>query len=82
MKQIVILVAVVAMLLTPFAVLAQEPTTGSGGPIVEGNLGGSVNFGALNPLRSNDTGTNRITALMFPTTIGASPFTQTYAVVR
>ncbi len=79
MKQIVILVAVVAMLLTPFAVLAQEPTTGSGGPVVEGNLGGSVNFGALNPLRSNDTGTNRITSQMFPTTIGASPFTQTYA---
>jgi peptide/nickel transport system substrate-binding protein len=79
MKRIVILIAVAAMLMGAFAVYAQEPTTGSGGPVVEGDLGGSVNFGSLMPLRSNDSATNRIFSLMFPTVIGASPITQNYA---
>jgi peptide/nickel transport system substrate-binding protein len=81
MKKLIVLAVIVAVLVAPMAVFAQEGENGTGGPIVEGNFGGSVNFGALNPLRSNDTATNRITALMFPTTIGASPFTQTYATI-
>jgi peptide/nickel transport system substrate-binding protein len=79
MKKLVVLAVIVAVLVSPLTVLAQDTENGTGGPIVEGNFGGSVNFGAMNPLRSNDTATNRITALMFPTTVGASPFTQTYA---
>jgi peptide/nickel transport system substrate-binding protein len=78
MKRIVILIAVAAMLMGAFAVYAQEPSTGSGGPIVEGDLGGSVNFGSMMPLRSNDTGTGRIASLMYPTVVGVSPFTQNY----
>jgi peptide/nickel transport system substrate-binding protein len=75
----IFLLVIVALALAPMSVFAQEP--GSGGPVIEGNFGGSANFGALNPLRSNDTATNRITALMFPTVVGASGITQTFAKV-
>jgi peptide/nickel transport system substrate-binding protein len=81
MKRIVILIVVAAMALGGLAVYAQEPTTGSGGPIVEGNFAGSVNFGKLNPNLTNDTATLTITNLMFPGLIGVSPYTQTYALV-
>jgi peptide/nickel transport system substrate-binding protein len=81
MKRIVVLVALIAVVVTPFAVFAQEPTTGSGGPVVEGNFGGSTNFGAMNPLRSNDTATGRITGLLFPTVMAGSPITQTWGLV-
>ncbi|MCZ7539975.1 MAG: ABC transporter substrate-binding protein [Anaerolineae bacterium] len=70
-------IVILATMLAPMTVFAQEP--GSGGPVIEGNFGGSVNFGAMNPLRSNDTATLRITALLFPSVIGASGITQTYA---
>jgi peptide/nickel transport system substrate-binding protein len=76
MKRIVVLIAVAAMLLGVFAVSAQEPTTGSGGPVVEGNFTGSTNFGKLNPLLTNDTATLTITSLMFPFVMVGSPFTQ------
>ncbi|MEB2288884.1 MAG: ABC transporter substrate-binding protein [Anaerolineae bacterium] len=80
MKKLTIFVIVIlATMLAPMTALAQEP--GSGGPVIEGNFGGSVNFGAMNPLRNNDTATIRITALMFPTVIGVSGITQTYGLV-
>jgi peptide/nickel transport system substrate-binding protein len=72
-----VLIVVALGLLVPAGVMAQDP--GSGGPIIEGNIGGSVNFGSLNPLRSNDTATNRITAMMFPSVVGASVITGNYA---
>lgn len=69
-KAIVLLVAVVMALALVVPVSAQGP--GEGEPVIEGNFGGSVNFGALNPLRSNDTATNRVTGLMFPTLLGSN----------
>jgi len=76
-KAVVILVTIAAIMVAPMVALAQGP--GEGGPIVEGNFGGSTNFGAMNPLRNNDTATNEYTDLLFPSVIGASPYTQDYA---
>lgn len=77
MKHVLTLSVIVLLLVSSGAALAQDP--GEGGTIVEGNFSGSVNIGAFNPLRSNDTAAARITDLMFPDVIGASPFTQYYA---
>lgn len=79
MKRLLVLTAIFVLLVSSAPVFAQGP--GEGGTIVEGNFGGSVNIGAFNPLRSNDTAAGRITDLMFPDVIGASPFTQYYAKV-
>ena len=76
-KAVVILVTIAALMVAPVMALAQGP--GEGGPIIEGNLGGSVNFGAMNPLRNNDTATNEYTNLLFPSIVGASPYTQDFA---
>ena len=76
-KAVVILVTIAALMVAPVMALAQGP--GEGGPIIEGNFGGSVNFGAMNPLRNNDTATNEYTNLLFPSIIGASPYTQDFA---
>jgi len=79
MKRLLVLSVIVLLLVSSSALYAQDP--GEGGTIVEGNFSGSVNIGAFNPLRSNDTAAGRITDLMFPDVIGASPFTQYYAKV-
>jgi len=75
-----VFVALIVLLAIPLGLAqAQEPTTGSGDAIKEGNLGGSTNLCGFNPLVCNDTGTARINALIYPTLVGASPFTQTFA---
>jgi peptide/nickel transport system substrate-binding protein len=80
----VILMAILSVLLAPMRTAqAQEP--GSGGIIVVGsnfyNYGGTTALGSLNPLRSDDYLTGRIASLMFPSVVGASPFTQYYGKV-
>jgi peptide/nickel transport system substrate-binding protein len=75
MKKLVILLLVIAALPLPLLVSAQD---GDGGVVVEGNFSGSVNFGSLNPLRNNDTATNRITNLLFPFLVYGNAFTQTF----
>jgi peptide/nickel transport system substrate-binding protein len=82
MKKLVIFVAILAAMLAPMMlVLAQGQENGTGGPVVEGNFAGSVNFGSLNPLRNNDTATNEVTGLMFPAVVLGNPFTQTFGKV-
>jgi peptide/nickel transport system substrate-binding protein len=69
----------ILLLLAPMMTTqAQEP--GSGGTIVVGNWnwGGTTGLGSLNPLRSSF---NSVTRLMFPSVVGASPFTQYYGKV-
>jgi peptide/nickel transport system substrate-binding protein len=79
MKKLVIFVAILAAMLAPMMlVLAQGQENGSGGAIIEGDFGGSVNFGALNPLRNLDTQTLEISGFLFPATIAGNPFTQTW----
>ena len=83
MKKLNTLTIIGILLLAPLMTTqAQEP--GSGGIIVVGsgfyNYGGTTGLGSLNPLRSGaDMLTPRITALMFPTVVGVSSFTQYYA---
>lgn len=77
MKRLIVLVIALALFLAPFTVFAQE---GESGPIIEGNFSGSVNFGAMNPLRSNDTATLRVTDLMFPYLVNGNAFSQTFGV--
>lgn len=77
MKRMLFLAIALLLMVTPFTVSAQDP--GEGGIVVEGNFSGSVNIGAFNPLRSNDTAAGRVTDLMFPDLVGASPFTQYFA---
>ncbi len=77
MKRTIVLLVVLAVFVAPLSVFAQEP--GTAGTIVEGNFSGSANIGSFNPLRANDTAANRISGLMFPTVVGASPFTQNFA---
>lgn len=77
MRKFLLPLLVVAMLVTPLTVFAQEP--GSGGPVIEGNFSGSVNLGSLNPLRCGGTDCSGVAGMMFPGLIGASPFTQDYA---
>lgn len=77
MRKLFIPLLIVVMFLMPMTVAAQGDE-GEGGIVVEGNFSGSVNFGALNPLRANDSATNRIANLMFPYVVYGSAFTQTY----
>jgi peptide/nickel transport system substrate-binding protein len=79
MKRIMVFVTLLSVLLAAIPAPAQE--TGSGGIIVVGNPGGTTTLQVLNPLRTDDSATLRITQLMFPTVIGVSPFTQYYAKV-
>lgn len=79
MKRLLIVTMIALLLVSASPIMAQGP--GEGGAVVEGNFSGSVNIGAFNPLRSNDTAAGRVTDLMFPKVIGASPFTQYYAKV-
>lgn len=83
MKKLVFVVIVallaIPLLAGPRQTIAQGPTTGSGGAVIEGNFGGSTNFCGFNPLRCNDSGTRRINSLMYPTVIGASPYTGDFA---
>jgi peptide/nickel transport system substrate-binding protein len=77
MRKIFFVALAMALLVAPILAVAQEP--GSGGPVIEGNFGGSANMGTLNPLRANDSAANRITALMFPQLVGANLKTGTFA---
>lgn len=77
MKRVLLFCLIAVMVTVPFLATAQEP--GSGGPIIEGNFGGSSTMGTFNPLRCDNTTCSRIWQLMFPTVIGASGDTQYYA---
>jgi peptide/nickel transport system substrate-binding protein len=82
MKHFVLVIVALAVLMTPLITLAQEePAPGSGGVIVVGSPGGTLNLTSLNPLRVNDSLGYSITLLMFPTVVGVSPFTQYYGKV-
>jgi peptide/nickel transport system substrate-binding protein len=77
MNRALILIALLSFLVAPVSTVAQEP--GSGGTIVVGFAGGTIALGSLNPLRSSDVVTLRVTSLMFPQLVGMSPFTQYFA---
>jgi peptide/nickel transport system substrate-binding protein len=68
MRKIFFVALAIALLVAPILAVAQEPS----GPVIEGNFGGSANLSSLNPLRSNDSAANRVTALMFPQLVGAN----------
>jgi peptide/nickel transport system substrate-binding protein len=84
MKHFIFVIAVLAALLSPLLARAQEtPAPGSGGVIVIGRLGGTMQGVSLSPLRNTIGGSNdpTITDRMFPYVVGASPFTQYYGKV-
>jgi peptide/nickel transport system substrate-binding protein len=82
MKHMIVLMVIGALLLAPLTTLAQQtPEPGSGGVIVVGSPGGTLNLTSLDPLRVNDSLGYSITSLMFPTVLGVSPFTQYYGKV-
>ena len=84
MKRFVLVMVVLALLLSPLLTLAQdEPAPGSGGVIVIGSTIGTMQGVSLNPLRNTYAGGqfSDITDQMFPTVVGASPFTQYYGKV-
>jgi peptide/nickel transport system substrate-binding protein len=79
MKKAMFLVLIVLLALPLGVTQAQGPTSGSGGPIIEGNFGGSVTWPSFNPIRTNDSATSRIKGMMYPTLVGASPYTADFA---
>ena len=74
MKRIFALVVILSVLAIPLGVLAQEPTTGSGGPIIEGNGGTSI--GPINNLRCSGTDCRSVTAWLIVGFLGTDPEVQ------
>ena len=63
-RRVLVLGLLIAILVAPVSVLAQEP--GSGGPIIEGNFSGSPSIGSFLQLRCSGTDCDRIADLLYP----------------
>jgi peptide/nickel transport system substrate-binding protein len=63
-KHLLVFGLLVAILIAPLSVVAQEP--GSGGPIIEGNFSGSPSIGSFLQLRCSGTDCDRIADLLYP----------------
>lgn len=73
MRRVIFALALLAMVMTPFAVMAQEP----GGTIIAGNGGTSV--GSLVDIRCSGTDCRYITQFLYPGLLGTDPETQFFA---
>lgn len=78
MRRFIVFSLVAVVLLTPFAVLAQEP--GEGGLIIEASTRTSANLTSLIPIRCSGVDCSNPGALIFPGLFNVSPETQNYDV--
>lgn len=76
MKKLFLLVCILLIAMVP---LAAQEEPGTGGPVIEGNSSGSINFSSLNPLRCWGTDCSVITNMLFPNLINIDPATTLYA---